>query len=382
MSDSGLDILTSGDDSGGTGGPSRGGRRRADTPKRKPFGRWLLVLVVLVAIVAGGFWAWGKVSDRFAGAEDYTGAGTGQVTVEIPSGAGGQQIANILVKQDVVKSAEAFYQLVLKDERINQVQAGFYTLRKQMSAEYALRGLVDKGNRVEGKVVVPEGSRVGQIVKAIAAGSEIKAADVTKQLDDPSKLGLPAEANGNPEGYLFPATYTVEPGTTALELLQQMVQKTLSVEKSLDIETRAQALGLDKEQVLTVASILEYEANRKVDYPKVARVLYNRLEQNIPLQLDSTVSYVSQREGDVWTTPDERANPSLYNTYQHQGLPPGPIGSPGEVTIEAALNPDQGDWLYFVPDFEKGTTIFTNNLADHEKAAEKAREYCRTHEEC
>ena len=387
MSDSGLDILNSGDPGGGSGdgrsdGGSRGGRRRAEKPRRRPWGRILVVLVVLVALVLGGRWAWGQVSDRFAGAPDYSGPGTGQVTVEIPAGANGSQIANILAKQDVVKSAEAFYQLSLKDSRAQQVQAGFFTLKKRMSAEYALRGLIDKANRVEGRVVVPEGARVGQIVKAIAAGTKIKASAVTKELDDPSQLGLPAEANGNPEGYLFPATYTVEPGTTARELLQEMVKKTLDVEASLDIETRAKALGLDKEEVLTVASILEYEANRKVDYPKVARVLYNRLDKGMALQLDSTVSYVSKREGDVWTTPDERANPSLYNTYQHTGLPPGPIGSPGEATIEAALNPVKGDWLYFVPDFANGTTIFTDNLADHERAAEKAREYCRTHKEC
>jgi UPF0755 protein len=233
-----------------------------------------------------------------------------------------------------------------------------------MSADWAMRELADPSNRVEGKVVVPEGSRVGQIVKAIAAGSEITEDEVTKVLDDPKELGLPPEANGNPEGYLFPATYTVEPGTTALQLLQQMVRKTLDVEADLDIDARAKAVGLDKEQVLTMASILEYEAARDQDYPKVARVLYNRLADGMPLQLDSTVSYVSKREGDVWTTPEERANPSEYNTYQNTGLPPGPIGSPGEKTIEAALNPAQGDWLYFFAD-KKGVTIFNRDFGQH-----------------
>ena len=122
---------------------------------------------------------------------------------------------------------------------------------------------------------------------------------------------------------------------------------------------------------MTVASILEYEARRDEDYPKVARVLYNRLNEDIPLQLDSTVSYVSKREGDVWTTAAERADPSEYNTYQHIGLPPGPIGSPGRKTIEAALNPADGNWLYFFAD-KQGVTHFNRSFEDHVAQCRKA----------
>ena len=141
-------------------------------------------------------------------------------------------------------------------------------------------------------------------------------------------------------------------------------------------------MGLTPEQVMTVASILEYEANRSADYPKVARVLYNRLDQKMPLQLDSTVSYISKRKGDVFTTAAERASPSLYNTYKHQGLPPGPIGSPGEATIKAALSPAKGTWLFFVPDYANKSTTFSTTLAQHNKAVEKLQKYCRSHEEC
>lgn len=367
MSDSGLDIL--GADSGGRRATKAGGRRAPR--KRGPrWGRILLVLVVLAGLVFGGKVVWDKAGSYLNGPEDYSGQGSGEVVVEIPAGSDGQAMASILAKQDVVASAEAFYQLSLNDERFATIQPGFYQLRSKMSAEWAMRELTDASNRVEGKVTIPEGSRVGQIVKAIAAGSEISEDEVTAVLDDPKDLGLPEGANGNPEGYLFPATYTVEPGTTALELMQQMVKKTLEVEADLDLDARAKALGLSKEDVLTMASILEYEAARDEDYPKVARVLFNRLEDGMPLQLDSTVSYVSQREGDVWTTPEERANPSEYNTYQNAGLPPGPIGSPGEKTIEAALNPADGDWLYFFADKE-GVTIFNTDFAQHNADCQK-----------
>ncbi len=156
----------------------------------------------------------------------------------------------------------------------------------------------------------------------------------------------------------------------------------MAVEKDLDLTAQARKLGFTAEQILTVASILEYEANRSEDYPKVARVLYNRLDQDMMLQLDSTVSYVSKRKGDVFTTAAERASPSLYNTYNHKGLPPGPIGSPGAETIKAALSPAKGTWLFFVPDYENKTTTFSTTLAEHNKAVAKLQEYCRTHKEC
>ncbi len=375
MADGGLDMMT--------GGPSGPGRRRAARPPSKPVGRRIVTILIVVALLFGAYKVVGKAMDFFGGPADYSGQGSGDVVVEIPSGANGQQIANILKKAGVVKSAEAFYQLSLNDSRFQAVQAGFFKLRKEMSAEWALRELVDRSNRVEGKVTIPEGARVGQIVKIIAKNSEIKEKDLVAALDKPEKLGLPKVANLNPEGYLFPATYEVSPGMTASQLLKQMVKKTLDVSKSLNIESRAQELGYTTEQILTVASILEYEAKKDGDYAKVARVLYNRLDKPMRLQLDSTVSYVSQRKGDVFTTPEERADPSKYNTYTNDGLPPGPIGSPGEKTIEAALNPADGSWLYFVAvNLETGETIFSNTLGEHNQAVTKLQEYCRGTDVC
>lgn len=378
MTDNGLDLVT-----GGSKPPQPGRRHATRKKKRGPWGKRLLVLLIVFVLAFGGYKAWGKASTWFNGPADYTGQGTGKVVIEVKSGANGQIIANTLKEAGVVKSAEAFYQLSLKDARAQMIQPGFYSLRKMMSAESALGELSDKGNRVEGKVTVPEGARVGQIVSAIVAGSEIKQDDLTAALEKPETLGLPEAANNNPEGYLYPATYTVEPGTRATELLKSMVAKTIAVEKDLDIGTRGRALGLNAEEVLTVASILEYEAKQDKDYAKVARVLYNRIKAGMPLQLDSTVSYVSKREGDVFTTDAERANKSEYNTYQNTGLPPGPIGSPGQKTIEAALNPAKGSWLYFVAiDLDTGETVFSDTFAEHSKAVAKLQEYCRGSESC
>ena len=231
-----------------------------------------MTLLVILALVFGGYFVWTKVSGYISGPADYSGSGTGSVVVEIPRNSNGQQMADILAKKDVVKSAEAFYQLALKDTRFQAIQAGFYKLKKQMSAEAAMKALVNKGNIVgapgESRVTIPEGSRIKNITKIIAAKTKISAADVKKALADPDAIGLPAVAKGNPEGYLFPATYSVGAKTTAVQLLKQMVAKTLSVAKDLDIGTRARALGLNGEQVLTVASIIEYEATEVLGLPQ------------------------------------------------------------------------------------------------------------------
>lgn len=359
-----------------------------DSPAARPrrFRGCLPVLLVLV-VLGGGLWFGGRVlfdelSSRLASAPDYEGPGTGEVVFEVEEGATSAEIGRRLKSLGVVKSVDAFNEAALDDEDSRNIQVGYYELRKQMKASEALDVLVDPANLVQSIVVVPEGARVRQIVDTIVKNTDITRKAVTAALADPEAIGLPEEADGNPEGYLFPATYSVPPKQTALGLVEQMVAKSVQVEESLDVASRAADVGLTPAQVLTVASILEYEANRSEDYPKVARVLYNRLEQDMPLQLDSTVAYVSGRKGDVWTTPEERADSSPYNTYANSGLPPGPIGSPGEETIEAALEPAKGDWLFFVPDYEENTTRFSATLAEHNKWVAKLREYCRTSEDC
>lgn len=349
--------------------------------------RGCLPLVAFVLVLAalswfGGRWAYDEISARFGPAPDYAGPGTGTVMFEVEKGASSTDIARKLKAERVVKSVDAFNEAATKEERSRNIQVGYYELKRQMKASEALDVLVDPKNLLQSLVVVPEGARVRDVVKTIAAKTDIPKKDVTAALADPKAIGLPAVARGNPEGYLYPATYNVPPKQTAVGLIRQMVAKTVDVGRSLDIESQARELGLTPEEVLTVASIIEYEANVSKDYPKVARVLYNRLKKDMALQLDSTVAYVSKREGDVWTTAAERADKSEYNTYAHTGLPPGPIGSPGEATIKAALEPASGSWLYFVPDYEAKTTRFSSTYSEHQKWVKKLQEYCRSSEDC
>lgn len=358
-------------------------RRRA-VPKRRvgcvPVAMAGFFALIILAIAA--FYMWDRIGGALGFAPDYPGPGTGQVTFEVHQGDSLTAMGNNLVEAGVVKSANAFTNAARGNNRATGIQVGFYQLKHQMKASDALAVLIDHNNLIKSRVLVKEGMRVRDILTTIAKETDIPMPALKAALKNPTALGLPPEANGNPEGWLFPATYDVGPGMTATKLLSQMIAKTVSTLQSLDVANRAQPMGLTVDQVLTVASIAQLEANRSEDYPKVTRVIYNRLKANMPLQLDSTVSYLTGRRGDVWTTAAERQSDNLYNTYKHPGLPPGPIGSPGKETIEAALNPTPGDWLYFVVDYESGTVLFTSNYSDHLKNVARTKEYCRKSDQC
>ncbi len=197
-------------------------------------------------------------------------------------------------------------------------------------------------------------------------------------LEKPKALGLPSWAKDNPEGFLFPATYDVEPDATAASVLAQLVKRFNQALVDTDLETRAAAVGKSPLEVLTIASLIQAEAKLAVDFPKIARVIYNRLDDGMKLQFDTTVIYANGGKKSVTTTAEQRAKDSPYNTYMYAGLPPGPIDSPGQAAIEAALAPAEGDWIYFVavnPD--TGETKYGVTAAEHARNVEEFRAWLR-----
>ncbi|WP_300681741.1 endolytic transglycosylase MltG [Nocardioides sp.] len=363
-----------------------GGRRRAEKSRLPGL---LAVVIALVVIVGGGWFAWGKVTslvDKISGSgsSDYSGtAAHGDVTFEVHAGDSATAIGRNLKAAGVVASVDSFISAANANPDAAGIQVGFYSMKQEMSAADALAVLLNPANMVSVKVTIPEGKRLADIVTILAKKTSFSKADFTTALKNPAKLGLPSYADGNAEGYLFPATYAFGPKETPTEMLTAMIAKTVSVLDSLDVATQAKKVNLSVEQVMTVASILEYEASRTEDYPKVARAIYNRLNQGMRLQSDATVAYANGLSGDVWTTTAQRSVDSPYNTYVHTGLPPGPIGSPGETTIKAALNPAQGSWLYWVVvNLKTGETVFSTTLAEHNAATQKLREYCKTSDAC
>lgn len=344
-------------------------RRRANkkNDRSRPV-RTVVLLVVFVALLFAGFFGVQSVLDRIGPADDYSGDGNGAVTVTIDEGATGAAIAQTLAENDVVASSQAMYQLLLNDPRADMVQPGTYELRQQMSAEAALSMLTDGSARVVNRITIPEGRRLDSIVQTIVDNTDISESDIEAALDNPDSIGLPAEANGNAEGYLFPATYEVGPDMTAEQLLGEMISTGLRVQDRLNLSERSAAMGLTTGEVLTLASIVEHEAFLDEDFARVARVFLNRVEINMALQSDATVNYAVDKEGDVWTTPEERNTDSPYNTYRYPGIPPGPIGAPGERAIQAILEPADGTWLYFLTvDLDTGETAYSDTYAEHQQ---------------
>ena len=343
-------------------------------------GRGVVIAVIALLVLAVVAFLGLKAIGIFGSAADYAGPGYGSVLVQVHKGDTATDIGRTLARADVVESEQAFIDAAKANSASAGIQVCYYRLKYKMKASAALSLLINPANCVQTRVTVIEGERVSEIVADIAAKTDIKASALRAALARPSSIGLPAEAQGNPEGYLYPATYQVAPGETATQLLSEMVARAEAEFQQLGVDSGASALGLTPEQVITVASILQWEAKIPSDFPKVARTIYNRLAADMPIQSDATVAFANGVSGRLSTTDAERANPSPYNTYVHKGLPPGPIGSPGAIAIQAALNPAQGSWLYWVVvNPNTGETVFSTTYADHQAAVAQWRAYCATH---
>jgi UPF0755 protein len=213
-------------------------------------------------------------------------------------------------------------------------------------------------------LVIPEGWRAGQVYEAVDKALALPPGTTKKSLGK-ANLKLPNDAEGNPEGYLFPATYPLEKKTTPESLLSFMVDTANKKFNGVPITAGAQRNAMNVYQAVTIASIVQAEAATKEDMGKVARVVFNRLERGMPLQMDSTLNYALGRATLKTTEADTRIE-SPYNSYQRMGLPPTPIDNPGEEAVRAAISPPPGDWLYFVT-VKPGDTRFTADFAEHQR---------------
>jgi UPF0755 protein len=347
----------------------------------------LAVLVALAVLGVGGYLAYSygleAIKERLSPPPDYAGSGTGSVVVEVKDGQAASDIAQTLVGKDVVKSAEAFTDAARDEPKSVGIQVGFYELKHKMSADSALAVLIDPDNLMQNTLAIPEGWTVDQIVARLVKVTDFSAKDFRKVLTKPERIGLPGYAHGNPEGYLFPATYQLPPNADPRSILTMMVDRYDAAAKKLDIKDEAAGLGYSEHDVMTVASLVQAEARFDKDFSKVARVIYNRLDEDMALQFDSTVHYAVGKDGGVGTSDEERAVDSPYNTYVNTGLPPTPISAPGEKAIEAALNPAEGSWLYFVttnPD--TGVTKFATSYAEHLRNKAEFDEWCAQSDHC
>ena len=357
------------DDHRGRRGRAPRGPRGPRGPRRRRF-RWIAplvaLLVILIPLGIGGSYAYSFYMSKYHPA-DYSGAGTGHLVVQVPSGATPTSLGPELTRLGVVASARAFVLAAEHNSNPNGLLPGFYGMHLHMKASLAYALLLDQKNLVQVTVTIPEGWRLSQIVAYLGAKSGLPAHAYQAVLNNPAQLHLPAYANGKPEGYLFPATYEVLPHETALGVLTGMVQRFEQEAAQLNLPTAAKQAHLTESQVVIMASLVEAEGGRVSDYPKIARVIDNRLAQDIPLQLDSTVLYGLHTYG-IIASDAQLSSTSPYNTYKYKGLTPGPIDSPGAAAIQAVLNPAAGNWIYFVTVNPKtGETLFTASQAQFEQ---------------
>jgi UPF0755 protein len=348
---------------GGGGGGRRGGGRRGGggAPRRRRPVAIVLSLIVLLGLVAG-IVVGGQALLRTINpaAEDYAGTGTGSVGIRINSGDSLRTIAGTLVESDVIASTDPFLEAAQANPAATGIQPGVYSMRTRMSGQSALDLLLEPATRMVTKVTVPEGQTVAQVLQRLADETGTPLADLQAAAAAPADLGLPPYANGLLEGFLFPATYDIEPDTAAADMLRPMVARSVQVLDELQVPVE------DRLTVVTKASIVQAESFTVEQMGMVARVVENRLADGMNLQMDSSVNYASGKTG-ITTTPEDRANPSPYNTYANPGLPPGAIDNPGEEALRAVLNPTPGPWVFFVViDPHTGDTRFAETAAEHE----------------
>lgn len=362
--------------------------RRSRRRKKRGFGSFLAVVLSLSIIgfvVWQGYnWANETLSDWFAGPADFEGPGTGSVEITIPEGASIREIGNLLRDNGVVASSDAFVSAAEQNPDARSIQAGTYSLMLEMRASDAVNALLADASRVEARVLIPEGFRLEQIVARIVENedTDFTEEDVRDVLDAPDAVGVPDYAEGTIEGFLFPATYDIEPDTTAESLLQAMASRFQTAAEAVNLEGRAAEFDFTPLQAVTIASIIEREVRATEDMPKVAEVIHNRLsgacqEHGVPerrLQMDSTVHYAVDQFDEVSTTEEQRQSDSPYNTYRVSGLPPGPIASPGEAALQAAMSPSGEGYCYFVTvDLETGETRFATTEEEHAANVAEAR---------
>lgn len=351
------------------------------TPKKKRRKGCLIALIIVLAIVGGlagaGVWVANTYGDRISEAMGWgpskdwePGQATGEALVTIKEGDTGGPVSIALHEAGVTKTEDVFYDYLV-DEGINPTfYPGVYRLQQKMTAEAALAALEDETNKLENTVSVGEGATIVSSLPGMAETLGLPLADFEAAVKDPSQYGVDARSL---EGWLFPAVYTFDPEVTPTQVIQRMVDRT---RQALD---EAGVAPEDAQRVLTIASIIQREG-RLDDFAKVSRVIQNRLDIDMLLQMDSTAQYGygSLHEGVVSSSKEALESDNEWNTYKRQGLPATPISSASDAAIDAAMHPADGPWLYFVTiNLETGETQFSETMSEHEQGIEKWRAWCR-----
>jgi UPF0755 protein len=361
---------------------TRAERRRNEQGRRKRVRRRgrLFVVLALVIVAAVAYFVVPRVIDYFR-VQDYSGSGTGSVLVTVHTGDSTQDIGDAMQQAGVVKSSEAFTD-ACGDSKCAGIQPGEYRMRQHMSGSAAVALILDPSTKSNANVlVIPEGATSldveSRLVKILGSGAQDGLTAALKKAGD---LGLPLNYTGkgdgvpsSAEGFLYPATYQVDPTSSPTKVLQDIVARYLQQDRHTGFADAAKAQHLTPYEALTIASIAQSEAKFAQDMPKVVRTILNRIKIGRPLQFDSTSSYGCK----LANTPANKCIYSQvispYNTYMHKGLPPTPIDNPGAPAMAAAVAPAKGDYIFFVNVDAAGHLGFFDNEKDFMAAVQKCQ---------
>ncbi|MGH9275720.1 MAG: endolytic transglycosylase MltG [Acidimicrobiales bacterium] len=346
-----------------------------ELPRASSRGRRILIVlaglavVVLVAVVGVGLWVSGQI--------DPPGDPGEPRDIEIPEGSTSDEIGQLLADEGIITS-DFVWSWYLRINGGGPFQAGVYELADD-SAMGDVVDILTAGPRPaeERSFTMPEGLTVPEIIARLAdpeKGLGLDAATMQQLLDSGQVRSTvqPAGQTSN-EGILFPETYRVAAGADELAVLQLMVAQLDATMAELDVSSAQERFNLTPYDVLIVASLIEEETKVDEERPKVAQVIYNRLRQGIALGIDATSRYEAEIAGRDREDVDFESD-SPYNTRRHLGLPPTPIASPGRASIEAALNPADGPWIYYVLEDADGHHFFTDSNSEFLAAKDRCRE--------
>ena len=333
-----------------------------------------LALLLTIGLVAGiSTFASDSIRDFISKFQvaDYSGDPGELTTIVIEVGDDGAAVARKMVEADIILSFDAIYRDMLTTDFT--IYPGTYEFPTKLSGQRALEILIEGKNRVVAQTTIPEGFRIREIIPQLVADLSLDETEIEAAIE--AIMPRLPEAALNAEGYLFPATYTFDPGVTATTVINTMVDRTEAELAQYDIDLK------DSLELLSLAALIQVEARLTEDFFKVSRVFQNRLAIDMLLQSDATVSYGTGGTT-VTTTNAQRADKNPYNTYVYKGLPAGPISNPGELAIEAALRPADGEWLFFVTvNLKTGETKFSKTVAEHENAAQEFYAWLRENPE-
>ncbi len=357
------------------------------------------VLVVLVLAVGGVIFGMQQLT-ALRKTPDFVGAGGAAAVVQVEDGQSLSAIGAALARRNVVASVRAFTLAAEADPRARAVQPGYYQLREQMSGSAAVARLQEPAARVgqleirggeqlddvgrpDGKTVPGLLTEISRASCAVNGGAStcVRAEELRTAMGqtDLAQLEVPTwaadpmsrvEPGRRLEGLLVPGNYDVRPGSSAVELLRQITGTSVARLLAAGFPASAAGAGHSAYEVLVIASVIEREAITS-DFRRVSRVIDNRLAAGMPLQMDSTINYPLDLQ-QVRTSDADRARSGPYNTYLNGGLPASPIGSPSAAAISAALDPEPGDWRYFVKCQRDGTSCFSVTIEDHNAAVRDA----------